>query len=358
MAHKSMSSLRRKPAPRKLSKAVGLRRLSKLRTHNPAKKKRAKVPRSTRVALGMGAVPKYKMRNPVGADPTMSGKPAQKPGRRRAIGKALVRKGNRILAKNVDRRAGAKPVSVSTIVKPGLPPRASNPPKGRKGRKGRRPLGRKGRKGRSLASRAARKRNPGFDIKSALIGGALLVGGALAGHYITDFVGDQLSKVTEAGSMIPGAVKLLGAVATAAAGQLVQDKFGSADLDLRPAFYAIAAAMAIGGFKDVGVVTTEGTIGLTTTAAGTFKLTGQGLTDSGSYEGETYLPEHPEYNSMLGMGATMLANDTLPGNAQVNSMLGSIFTEAQLPVPSVAPHSVMQGPPPQNTPQAFAPQMC
>jgi hypothetical protein len=349
MAHKSMSSLRRKLPARSAAKAVGLRRLSKLRTHNPAKKKRAKVPRSTRVALGMGASATTSAKpTPIGA------RPAQKPGRRRAIGKALVRKGNRILAKTAPRPLAPKP---TTGLQP-LPVRLANPPKGRKGRKGRRPLGRKGRKGRSVASRAARKRNPGFDIKSALIGGALLVGGALAGHYITDFVGDQLTKVAPEGSMIPGAVKLLGAVATAAAGQLVQDKFGSADLDLRPAFYAIAAAMAIGGFKDVGVVT-DGTIGLNvpTTAAGTFMLSGQGLTDSGSYEGETYLPESPSYNSMLGT-MEMGPMGALPPNAAVNSMLGSIFTDAQLPVPSVAPHSVMQGPPPQNSPQAFAPQMC
>jgi hypothetical protein len=58
-----------------------------------------------------------------------------------------------------------------------------------------------------------------------------------------------------------------------------------------------------------------------------------------------------------GMGATVLEN--LPEtNAMLGSifddegMLGTVFTAAELPVPVVAPHSVMQG----N--QVTVPQMC
>ncbi len=78
-----------------------------------------------------------------------------------------------------------------------------------------------------------------------------------------------------------------------------------------------------------------------------------------SYDGDDYGTSdmNGSYDD-YGMGATVLAN--LP---ETNAMLGSIFddsdsmhgtvfTAAELPVPSVAPHSVMQG----N--QVTVPQMC
>jgi hypothetical protein len=41
------------------------------------------------------------------------------------------------------------------------------------------------------------------------------------------------------------------------------------------------------------------------------------------------------------MGGTM--GLILPNYSEPNAMLGSIFTDSQLPGPSVAPHNVMQG---------------
>jgi len=124
---------------------------------------------------------------------------------------------------------------------------------------------------------------------------------------------------------------LLGAAATIVAGDYVTDKFGSKiGFDIKPATYAIATLMAHSGMVGAGLVQ-KGTIALT------------GPLTSGNNGG---------YNDLLDYGTAMQGdycapmNGTmgliLPNYEEPNAMLGSIFTDSQLPFPAVAPHSVMQ----------------
>jgi len=169
-------------------------------------------------------------------------------------------------------------------------------------------------------SLVARKRNPSFDIKQSLIESAVLVGGVYAGSMIMGFVEKQLASYTGLNDTTRGYLKLLGAAATIVAGDYITDKFGSKiGFDIKPATYAIATLMAHSGMVGAGL-----------TQKGTIALTGP-LTSGGGYSDLDY------GTAMQGTMGLILPNYEEP-----NAMLGSIFTDSQLPFPAVAPHSVMQ----------------
>jgi hypothetical protein len=255
---------------------------------------------------------------------------------------------------------------------------------------------------------ARRHHNPAFDVKGLLIQTGLVIAGAFVAAKLIPLVATGLSKVgmfKGEGAKNIGYAHILGAVAVAAAGDFLNSRYGSKiGFDVQPATIAIAAIMAYDGLQRANIVDD---VALTAPVAGTFALTGQASPALGSIaltgrapnpsfaltgpamSGALVLPGLNDPNAMLGtdaygyddydysydgddygtsdmngsyhdygMGATVLAN--LP---ETNAMLGSIFddsdsmhgtvfTAAELPVPSVAPHSVMQ------SSQVTVPQMC
>ena len=177
-------------------------------------------------------------------------------------------------------------------------------------------LHRRGRKHNPRRRRSikSRRRNPGFDVKSALISGAVLIGGAYLAAKIVPFIESKVSEMAPSLSgKTLGYAMLVGAAATIVGGDYLQRKFGSSKIDLKPATYAIAAAMAVRGLRKAELL--------------------------GSDAG------------MLGMGATLDFGPALaygsrqsnPGLPEGYSMLGSILSNDQLPAPAVGPHNVMQG---------------
>lgn len=251
---------------------------------------------------------------------------------------------------------------------------------------------------------ARRHHNPAFDVKGLLIQTGLVVAGAFVAAKLIPLVATGLGKLGmfqgESAKNV-GYAHILGAVAVAAAGDFVNSRYGAKiGFDIQPATIAIAAIMAYDGLQRANIVddvkTASGTFALTgqaSPALGSIALTGRapnpqfaltgpamsgalvlpGLNDPNamlgtdaygyddydySYDGDDYGTSDMNGSYDYGMGATVLAN--LP---ETNAMLGSIFddsdsmhgtvfTAAELPVPSVAPHSVMQG----N--QVTVPQMC
>jgi hypothetical protein len=198
----------------------------------------------------------------------------------------------------------------------------------------------------SLRAANGRRRNPGFDVKRALIESAVLVGGTFAAAFAMPHITKFLEGTLGLSGSTLGYAKIVGAALTVVGGAYAQDRFGAKlGFDLQPATYAIATFMAHDGLIAAGLVdapaTGGGTFALTGPAAGTMELTGPSMNG--------YLPSINDPNAMLGtgMGATVLAN--LP---ETNAMLGSIFTAGELPYPPVSPHNVMQG----N--QVAVPQMC
>ena len=259
---------------------------------------------------------------------------------------------------------------------------------------------------------ARRHHNPAFDVKGLLIQTGLVIAGAFVAAKLIPLVANGLGKVgmfKGEGAKNVGFAHILGAVAVAAAGDFVNSRYGAKiGFDIQPATIAIAAIMAYDGLQRANIVEDVSLVAPVAPAAGTFALTGQaspalgsialtgrapnpqfaltgpamsgalvlpGLNDPNamlgtdaygyddydySYDGDDYGTSdmNGSYDYDYGMGATVLAN--LP---ETNAMLGSIFddsdsmhgtvfTAAELPVPSVAPHSVMQG----N--QVTVPQMC
>lgn len=159
----------------------------------------------------------------------------------------------------------------------------------------------------------ARRRNPSFDLKRSLIESAVLVVGVFAASKIVPLIETQINKITGLNDQTRGYIKILGAAATIVGGNYLADKFGSKlGFDVRPASYAIATYMAISGLKGAGLIDPM---------AGTLGITGP--------------------VTLNGMGGTM--GLILPNYTEPNAMLGSIFTDSQLPGPAVAPHNVMQG---------------
>ena len=183
--------------------------------------------------------------------------------------------------------------------------------------------------GRKRSSIAARRRNPSFDIKQSLIESAVLVGGVYIGGIIMGFVEKKLTEMSGLNAATAGYLKLLGAAATIVAGDYVTDKFGSKiGFDIKPATYAIATLMAHSGMVGAGLV-----------QKGTIALTGP-LTSGGGYNDLLDYGTAMQSDYGSAMGGTM--GLILPNYEEPNAMLGSIFTDSQLPFPAVAPHSVMQ----------------
>lgn len=209
---------------------------------------------------------------------------------------------------------------------------------------------------------ARRRHNPGFDVKATLIQTGLLVAGAFVAARLAPIVGEQLGKIgyLKENPKFIGYAHLAAGALVAVAGDYLQDRFGGRlGFDVRPAAIAAGAVLAYDGLKRADLVPASGTFALTGPAAGTFALTGPAMS------GGLVLPNLNDPNAMLGtygddygMGATVLAN--LPeSNAMLgsifddsDSMHGTVFTAAELPVPVVAPHSVMQAS------QVTVPQMC
>lgn len=173
---------------------------------------------------------------------------------------------------------------------------------------------------RALAGRA---KNPGFDLKRSLIESAVLLAGVFAASKIMPIIEKQIEGITGLNDGTRGYIKIAGALATIVGVDYAADKFGSKlGFDIRPAGYALATFMAIKGLKGAGLITMDGSDYM----AGTLGISGPVVVG-----GEVYGTD---------MAGTM--GLILPPGPE-NSMTGSIFSDAQLPFPAVAPHSVMQG---------------
>ena len=248
-----------------------------------------------------------------------------------------------------------------------LAKRKNNPPK---------------RKRRALSKR---RRNPAFDVKSILMKGGILIAGAFVANYITPkiegllvglFAGDLPAAGTDATaykksiqenlSML-GYVELLGAVGTIALGEYLQQKFGSAEVDLKPATYAIATHMALRGISNAFPTgDTEAAVSANVDARVAELAAAQGL--KGRYGGQ-----HGRHSGLSGtlngvMGGTMgygpgpSLSALRPGAMIVDNqhglpsygggrnaamlgshpMHGSIMTDAEIG-PAVVPHNPMAG---------------
>ena len=179
------------------------------------------------------------------------------------------------------------------------------------------------------ALRRARRSNPGFDVKAALIESAVLVGGTVAAIYAVPFIESKLKELapdTFQGKTL-AAVQLLGAAATVVGGHFLQKKYGK-KIDLMPAAYSIATIMALRAVKNADILPSDAIAGV---------MSGTMITDRA--------PNGLAYGSsmngtMHGLAYGGMGESALPAGY---SMLGSIFTDSQLPGPSVAPHNVMQG---------------
>lgn len=174
---------------------------------------------------------------------------------------------------------------------------------------------------------AARAKNPGFDLKRSLIESAVLLAGVFAASKIMPIIEKQIEGITGLNDASRGYIKIAGALATIVGIDYAADKFGSQlGFDIRPAGYALATFMALKGFKGAGLITMDGSEGHSHYMSGTLGISGPVVVG-----GEVYGTD---------MAGTM--GLILPPGPE-NSMTGSIFSDAQLPFPAVAPHSVMQG---------------
>lgn len=177
-------------------------------------------------------------------------------------------------------------------------------------------LHRRGRKHNPRRRRAIKRRrsNPGFDVKSALISSAVLIGGTFLAAKIVPWIESKVSELAPsfAGKTL-GYAMLAGAAVTIVGGDYLQKKFGSSKVDLKPAAYAIATYMAIRGLRKAEILDAASPLA--------------GL----AYDG--------------GMHGTMIfdTRTSNPGLPAGYSMLGSILSNEQLPAPAVGPHNVMQG---------------
>lgn len=167
---------------------------------------------------------------------------------------------------------------------------------------------------------ARRRHNPAFDVKHALMTGAVLIAGAYVGLKLVPYIESKLKELAPdaLGGKTLGYVQLAGAAATIVAGDYLQKKIGSRKVDIAPAAYAIAAIMAVRGLRNAELIASDAPmLGM----AGMLDF-GKGLAYGGGYAAPAN-----------GMGA-------LPAGY---SMLGTIQTAEMLPAPPVAPHNVMQG---------------
>ena len=188
-------------------------------------------------------------------------------------------------------------------------------------------------KRRAQRALAARAKNPGFDLKRSLIESAVLLAGVFAASKIMPIIEKQIECITGLNDATRGYIKIAGALATIVGIDYAADKFGSQlGFDIRPAGYALATFMALKGFKGAGLITMDGSEGYSHMNGYDGYMNGTlGISGPVVVGGEVYGAD---------MAGTM--GLILPPGPE-NSMTGSIFSDAQLPFPAVAPHSVMQG---------------
>jgi hypothetical protein len=233
---------------------------------------------------------------------------------------------------------------------------------------------------------ARRRKNPSFDVKSILMKGGILIAGAFVANYITPKIegllvglfagdlpaaGDAAAATTYKKSIqdnlsMLGYVELLGAVGTIALGEYLQQKFGSDEVDLKPATYAIATHMALRGISNAFPSgDTEAAVSANVAARVSELAASQGMTSR-------YGGQHGRYSGLSGtlngvMGGTMGygpgpslsalrpgpivdghrglpsysggANQAMLGS---HPMHGSIMTDAEIG-PAVVPHNPMAG---------------
>lgn len=167
-----------------------------------------------------------------------------------------------------------------------------------------------------------RRHNPAFDVKHALMTGAVLIAGTYVGLKLVPYIESKLAELapdTFSGKTA-GYALLVGAAATIVGGDYLQKRFGSKKVDLAPATYAIAAIMAIRGLRKAELIAAD---------APMLGMGGMGATLT--FGKDAY-----------GTGFARPANGM--GDVPAGySMLGSIQTAEMLPAPPVAPHNVMQG---------------
>lgn len=166
-----------------------------------------------------------------------------------------------------------------------------------------------------------RRHNPAFDVKHALMTGAVLIAGTYVGLKLVPYIESKLGELapgTLSGKTL-GYTMLAGAAITIVGGEYLQKRFGSKKIDLAPAAYAIAAIMAIRGLRKAELIGAEPMLGY------------GGMHGTLDFNSDAY-----------GSGYAAPANGmgSLPRGY---SMLGSIQTADMLPAPPVAPHNVMQG---------------
>lgn len=167
-----------------------------------------------------------------------------------------------------------------------------------------------------------RRHNPAFDVKGALMTGAVVIAGTYVGLKLVPYIESKLAELapnTLTGKTL-GYTMLAGAALTIAGGNYLQSRFGSKKYDLAPAAYAIAAIMAIRGLRKAELISAE-----------TPMLGYGGMHGTLDFNSDAY-----------GSGYAAPANGmgSLPRGY---SMLGSIQTADMLPSPPVGPHNVMQG---------------
>lgn len=199
---------------------------------------------------------------------------------------------------------------------------------------------------------AARRNNPGFDVKRALIEAGVLVAGTFAAAWVMPHASKFLEKTLGLSGNNLGYAKIVGAALTVVGGHYLDAKLGDKlGFDIQPVTYALATFMAHDGFINAGLVSdyhvapspdappatgTGATILLSNPPSMNGYMGYMGVSD--------YLPANPPSNSMTGMGATLgFGGDSGSIFDHSNHMNGSIFTAAELPFPPVGPHNVMQG---------------
>lgn len=201
--------------------------------------------------------------------------------------------------------------------------------------------------------RRSRRSNPGFDIKHALISGAVLIAGTYLAQMAVPWIEKKLIELApesigtkdDKGNLTTlGYIELAGAAGTVVLGEYLQKKFGSkSKIDFAPATYAIATYMALRGLRNAALLSDESIkVMAGTTTFGPQLAYGSAYIQPGDSDGSLVHMNGTvrASNGHHGMGTYGMGSDVAPKGY---SMLGSIFTDSQLPSPAVAPHNVMQG---------------
>jgi hypothetical protein len=209
---------------------------------------------------------------------------------------------------------------------------------------------------------AARRSNPGFNVKRALIESGVLLVGTFAAGYIMPHASKFLEGTLGLSGSTLGYAKIVGAALTVVGGHYLDAQFGEKlGFDVQPVTYALATFMAHDGFINAGLVadpkTKEGMgavmllnrpmngyMGYADSDYLPANPPSNSMTGYMGYADSDYLPANPPSNSMTGMGATLgFGGDSGSIFDHSSHMNGSIFTASELPFPPVGPHNVMQG---------------